>query len=568
MAKALLAFYRDGRSEVISRGEIENLAKRLTPDNINISNLHVRQSEGHLLFILNSGDGVIIKDFNTCLGLLFEEKPGWWQVGNTAPNGSYAIFRCNKEKIEIASDMVSSRSIWYYIDEDKFLVSTSQRAIIYLLKNFRFNHQVIPWMLSTGTLGPDLSWDERIRILKPDSILHLDKRSWQIKVSKEECQFAPAIRSHDEYKQELLQALKETFTSITVDYSRWQLPLSGGFDSRLILSLIHREPGVKCITWGLKSSLDMKYNDAAVARQLADHYKVAHQYYETDLSDEPVSKLFHRFLTCGEGRIDHISGYMDGFQIWKTLYDSGVTGVIRGDEGFGWSPVGSALDVRDSIGLMLLTDFMNLHLDPELGLREQRIPDYLKHNSDESLATWRDRLYHQFRIPVILAALNDLKCSYVEIANPLLSKRILRCVRMIPDELRTDKILFKEIVRSVTPDIDFARYPAVANPKDILKQQPVVKLLKDELEEQKSNHILSKELVSTVISQIVIKDATQKVNRRSFKDRAKKFVPFGLKKVIKKKLSKPCVDFNILAFRLYIIGKMYQMLRDDACGRQ
>jgi hypothetical protein len=568
MAKALLAFYRDGRSEVISRGDIENLARRLTPDNINISNLHVRQNEGHLLFILNSGDGVIIKDFSTCLGLLFEEKPGWWQVGNTAPDGSYAIFRCNEEKIEIASDMVSSRSIWYYIDEDKFLVSTSQRAIIYMLKNFRFNQQVIPWMLSTGTLGPELSWDERIRILKPDSILHLDKRSWQIKVSEEECQFAPAIQSHDEYKRELLQALKETFSSISVDYSRWHLPLSGGFDSRLILSLIHRELGVKCITWGLKSSLDMKYNDAAVARQLADHYKVAHQYYETDLSDEPVSKLFGRFLTCGEGRIDHISGYMDGFQIWRTLYDSGVTGVIRGDEGFGWSPVGSALDVRDSIGLMLLTDFMNLHLDPELGLREQSIPDYLKRNSDESLATWRDRLYHQFRIPVILAALNDLKCSYVEIANPLLSKRILRYVRMIPDELRTDKILFKEIVRSMAPDIDFARYPAVANPKDILKQQPVVKLLKDELEGQKSDHILSKELVSMVISQMVIKDTTQKVNRGSFKDRAKKFVPSGLIKVIKKKLPKPCVDFNILAFRLYIIGKMYQMLKDDAFGRQ
>jgi hypothetical protein len=109
------------------------------------------------------------------------------------------------------------------------------------------------------------------------------------------------------------------------------------------------------ITWGLESSINNKTNDAYIAKKLASVVGVPHNYYCTNLSIESVEKLIDRFLICSEGRIDHLSGYMDGLEIWRRLAeDEKIYGIIRGDEGFGWIPVSSELTVRFSVGTGLL----------------------------------------------------------------------------------------------------------------------------------------------------------------------------------------------------------------------
>ena len=64
----------------------------------------------------------------------------------------------------------------------------------------------------------------------------------------------------------------------------------------------------------------------------------------------------------------------------------------------------------------------------------------LLQRSGESLTVWRDTLYHEYRIPVYLAALGDLKLPYVEQMNPLLSRKILTVFRCFPDHLRKGKV--------------------------------------------------------------------------------------------------------------------------------
>ena len=97
------------------------------------------------------------------------------------------------------------------------------------------------------------------------------------------------------------------------------------------------------------------------------------------------------------------------------------------------------------------------------------------------MATWRDRLYHSFRIPTILAALNDVKTPYVEILSPFLSRPIIMAARALPDRLRTDKLLFKRIVRSMGPRIPFAKRSATWQIGDILKLPDAQEAVFDEL---------------------------------------------------------------------------------------
>jgi hypothetical protein len=118
------------------------------------------------------------------LGKMIGEDDKWHEPGTDFPEGTFALFRDGEGFCEIVTDPVGTRTIWYYHDEDLFIASTSQRAIILYIGGFEFDARVIPWMLSTGSLGPTLSWDRRIMRVPTDTSVILDKKNWSLQVIK------------------------------------------------------------------------------------------------------------------------------------------------------------------------------------------------------------------------------------------------------------------------------------------------------------------------------------------------------------------------------------------------
>ncbi|MBK8161640.1 MAG: hypothetical protein IPK65_00360 [Gammaproteobacteria bacterium] len=427
-----------------------------------------------LIGIFNPVESLPVEGRSVCLGALLDRRADWWRPGAEVPDGSYALFRGEGDTLELVSDIVGSRTIWYVQTDEVFIASTSQRAIVCLLGSYEPNEAVYPWMLSSGTLGPGLSWDRRIRCLGPDTRLRLDRRAWKVAVEQRPVVFAPEDLPQAEHERRLGEALKATFAGLDLDLKRWVLPLSGGYDSRAILLMLKERTGLKAVTWGLKSALKDRQSDAWVARELARHFGLAHEYHQTDLSDEPVERLFQRYLVAGEGRVDHISGYMDGFEIWKHLCESGVDGVIRGDQPFGRTAKTTDTAIRLDVGLSCLSDFANLRNSGIADIFPQALPAELTQQAGETRQQWSDRLYQGFRHPAVMAALNDLKCPYVEITNPLLSRLIVERIRQVPDQLRADKGLHTNIVERALPSIPFARRAAIEAPAGILRHQQVI----------------------------------------------------------------------------------------------
>ena len=363
-------------------------------------------------------------------------------------------------------------------------------------------------MLSTGALGPDFSWDKRICKLKPDTSIILHKKTWKLEEKTNKITISENKRSFSEHKKVLLNAIYSTFRNISFDLNKWILPLSGGHDSRAILYLIKntvQNPGnIRSITWGLAESIHKEGNDAYVAKKVAEATGIQHKYYHTDISNDSTQVILKRFIENGEGRIDHISGYVDGFAIWKTLFEDGVEGIIRGDEGFGWGTVASPLRVRYHLGCALCTDFSNLMDYRKYGIPEQENPEYMKQQESESLNNWRDRLYHRYRIPTVLSALSDLKLGYVEQSTPLLSDNIIQAVRTLPDRLRTEKLLFKKIMRDFRPKLEYATSSATSAPQNILKSNDMVTYLRNELKSADATNLFSAEFLEMVSNNALI----------------------------------------------------------------
>jgi hypothetical protein len=463
--------------------------------------------------------------------------------------------------IRVVADL--SRTWWWGQTETLFVLSTSQRFIVSVLGSFEPNREAFAWMMSSGTLGPGHSWDRRIAPLAAGAALSLERNSFQVTITAEPKEFRPEPKSDAEHERALSMALTEVFAGTSqLDPARWIVPLSGGFDSRALLLLAPNARAYRTITWGTRRALDDPHTDAAVARELARSLQLENRYFETDLSPEPIEKIFHRFLVAGEGRVDHFAGYLDGFAVWKHLYESNVTGIIRGDEGFGWVPVASMLDVVHAVGLSAIRDFAGTN-DLIEGTA-QTIPSSLVHRTGESAATWRDRLYHQFRIPVILAALNALKSPYVEVAAPLLDARLLALVRTQPDHLRTGKVLFKKIVQAKSPPVRYATRSATADPQEVLASARMSVMIADEL--SAARPLFGDALISRLLPTKKADPLAELKARavRVLKTRIKESLPVWMRRAARNTVVKHRLDRNTLAFRAFLISRMVKMLEADA----
>lgn len=546
---------------------ITSACAAISPDNITPRSAKIVENGGIAFGLTNPSVTVRINGQSIVLGHTDDPSDRWSIAGSEVPDGNFAMFRADKDSVELLSDIVGSRTIWYYKDERIFIASTSQRAIVLILGSYQFDDRVVPWMLSAGMLG-SFSWDRRVTCVPIDSVVRLSRSNWTLTTSSTPINFSCTDLSDSRYEELLENALEETFGALNIDYSAWALPLSGGYDSRAILCYLLKngasEKKLRCVTWGLESSLAEHGTDAYIAKALASRLNVSHSFHPTDMSVDSAKEIVDRFILNGEGRIDHLAGYTDGFQIWKTLFENGVAGVIRGDEGFGCLAVASPNVVLRSIGIALCSDFSNLRNCEAFELSDQRIPSHLQRRGAESFSTWRDRLYHEHRIPAILAALSDLKLAYVEEMNPLLSRKILTVVRCLPDHLRTDKSLFKRIVAKIGPKVDLATAGATASPENILRQRGIVEVLRSEIDSERARSLVPRGLIGQVMQNLQISDGSATHHRHSFRSDFKKLVPSFVKDFLREKGVAPSLDCNLVAFRIYLISHMTAVLSADA----
>jgi hypothetical protein len=464
MAKIISIWKRTSVNKDI-RIQLKEICEAIAPDNINPTPAVVQTRDNWAYGIMNPVSSIETSDKGVLLGALYEEVKEWDLIGQQKIDGSYGIFRDDENYAQICSDMGGTRSIWYYVDQEYFIASTSQRAIVMFLGSFELDQNVVPWMLSTGTLGPYFSWDRRIKLLPADSTLTFNKKEWDFQLVHNPVVYQALDKSDQQHEEDLLKAIDETFKNIKVDLQKWAITLSGGKDSRGILLLLlqktHNSKTLKTYTYGHTGYDEVKDSDGYIAKRLAKKYNIHNEYFSAfSISEnEPISKICNRILKTGEGRADNIAGYMDGLSFWKHLFENGTNGIIRGDINFGLAHNLTFESVKEShfFGQVYLSDeWENLKFLKKYDLPKQEFPEEFLKKPDESYNDFQDRFYASYRMPFLLAALSDFKLSYIEVINPLLSSKILIAIRSTPDYLRRGAKLWNKYLKTMEKDIPYA----------------------------------------------------------------------------------------------------------------
>lgn len=550
-----------------TKPKLTSICEALIPPNINYVPPRIHISDFVAYGISNPKNNIYIENNSLFIGNFIGDFPEWFKPKSSFPDGTFALFRENEKYSEFVSDPAGSRTIWYYFDDEILIGSTSQLAIVRYLGNFEFNPEAATWMISSGTLGLGNSWDKRIKMLPPDSSVILDKISWQIHVNESKIEFNSIGSSEKAEEKKLKQALNKVFQNLKLNPENWLLPLSGGYDSRCLLyNLKEQGYNLNTVTWGVINSLNDPETDASVAKKLAIESQVVHEFLSTDPDCVNINELINRFIRNGEGRTDNISGYLDGFKIWENFHDKNINGIIRGDVPWASSNIYDDFSARKSVGLILISDYTDLNQIFKNQSITHQIPNELAIKKNENYYEWRDRVYHIFEIPTIIAALADLKMPYVEQSTPLLSRELLYLARNQSFKTKKNKYLFKKIVESYYPNIKFALKNSTLGKKDFLRLKEVTEYLYNQLDETKKITSFDSGFIEKIKESL---DSYSGKNQKENRFKLKKILPSWLKYYFKKRFLKKNrqikikVDYNELAFRLILIKKSIDFFADN-----
>jgi hypothetical protein len=566
MAGLIVACWRDRSVARFGRAELELVAARLSPDNSLPAPPRITTAPGIAVAVVNPRSDAHLHDEAACIGALLRPHDGWRRPGAPAPDGTFVLCRHDEDAVEVATDTLASRTLWYYADDEVFLASTSQRAVVTLLGDLDFNHRAVAWLASSGALGPLDGWDRRLRRLPGDTVLRLDRRSWRVSQRTRAPEPPAAGLSDVRRLEDLCEAILETCAALDVPLAHWLLPLSGGQDSRTILYAM-RDVGRRptCVTWGLSAALSDETSDAVVAGRLAADAGVTHSFLPTDYTDEPVRDVLLRFLVAGEGRVEEVGGYTDGLEVWRALVAADAHGVIRGDEpGWGYHEYFTEEQVRREAHLSLVADHPRGHPIHELGLEEQEFPAVLRRERGESFFTFIDRMTRSVDVPIFFAALTDIKAAYLEVANPFLTNRVVSAARNLSDTLRRDMNGFSAVAAAIGPDIPLAKHKATAGAAAYLNRQEFIAELSGELSSPDAERVLRREALDQLLTAmgggptaVAPKSRLRKAVRRLTPERAAQAVIAA---------RRPVLDTKLLALRIYLASRMAALLGSDAAA--
>jgi len=572
MADLILECVREGHGDGPDAcARLLRVAARLVPDNIEARPTRIIEAPDLRAAIVNpSPEGVYVADGGIMLGVVIGPAGHWWQVGGEPPDGTYALVRYSAANIELVTDATASRTLWYAHDGHRLIVSTSQRAVVAMLGGLSLNREAVTWFLLSGTLGPDAVWDARVRRVPSDSRFTVDRRTWQAELVQRPAVFAPDPGSHREHLDRLREAVGWSCANLDIDPDRWLLPLSGGRDSRAILEGLARcgRPP-KCITWTTRASTRKPLSDAHVARVVARRFHTEHRYVFLDITSEGLGSALQRFIELGEGSTDAFAGYIDGCAMWRDLFKEGAYGVIRGDEPLVVRVRMASYDgARRHAHGTVVTDYPEDHLVRRLGLAEQQWPERLQPHADEEPRGYRDRLSHQAYIPYVLAPLTEIKCRYVEVANPLLSRRVVAVARAFPEELRRYGRALPAIVDLKTRLIPLARFTSLPGDEVFLEDAEIVRTIVATLASTAVEDVLGERAALTLLAALASPAHTPAGIRRQVvaaMKPARVVLPSRLKYRLKPPYRGPDpLTAPRLAFRATVAAKALALLGDDA----
>ena len=367
-------------------------------------------------------------------------------VCDSEADGSYAVIKNSADEIAFFSDQFGSRTLWYYLDEQRLIVSTSQRAVVALKGSFQLNQKVLAWYLSSGCQGPFLSWDQDIQQVLPHLEYRLNVADWRFTTQpKPGMQLPPSgTTKMSDYLDLYQRRVTDSIKHIVNQYPDGQvlMPLSGGLDSRSLLALSKHaglEHKLTLVNWGAPQQKGV-FDDKVAAHRVAKFYGKPLLDIHLPAEIDAYDQILDRYTQEGEGRLDQFNAFIDGFKAWEDLFLQGYRALVRGDVDVTEGLDLNDMRVRGHIGVVPFTDYSNISEYP-LGKFIKLQSNYdISRLENESIIRRRDRLFTSWCIPTRVSPYSAQISAYIENKAPMLNWSLFKLYMGLSDKDKGNKL--------------------------------------------------------------------------------------------------------------------------------
>lgn len=573
MAQYIFVKYRKEVKSNLIHKKLKSICELLTPAELkgNSQNtINTWSDSANSFYAIQNSEGVTQQNQHGLLiGMLSEPASGPY-CSNA--DGSYAIIQNSATNISFFSDQFGSRTLWYFLDDEKLIVSTSQRAIVAFKSVFHLNETAIAWYLSSGCQGPFISWDVDIKQVKPDMEYDLKVTDWTLdhKIKLDRDLPLSGSSNEESFLQIYQEKVASTLNQIIEEHPKQQvlLPLSGGLDSRLLFSLSKDaclEDELTLVNWGVKNN-NYIFDDKVASNQVAKFYEkeMLNVYLPNEISDP--DETLQIFVENNEGRIDHFNAFADSFKMWSEFFTNGYRVIIRGDIPYTEGVDINVVQARAHIGLDLFTDYANTHefkLNRYVNLQREYDISRL---DGESLVRWRDRLYINWRIPMVVSSFSDQISAYTENRSPMMNWSLFKLYMGLPDREKGNKPHIEKLWNKLDKSgVSSHAVGSLRSMNSYFESELNKDYLLSKLEFLKSKSSLCSDMIDSIYTALLNEGAAKESNPTILKVKSwlSHNLPNKVKAHLKSKQSKK-LSAVTLAYRIILCEKIIKMYTTDA----
>ena len=276
-----------------------------------------------------------------------------------------------------------------------------------------------------------------------------------------------AYEPTEEPKQRLTARLYEAVQNdlAALPRGRAALTLSGGYDSRALLGLLHSSGrDFFCVSYSFGEN-PSPHSQAAVAKHVANKLGVPYRFYQAELDDP--SRLFYDIqkaiaATGGESDVVVAQDAFLGSAFYEELSQE-CDYMVRGDEVWGWG--NHVLNHEMAFWRCYLFNIDEFS-QPKRILKSESFSQALQYLTAQRkylaaefqgetsiLNDLKDYLYWRHRESRLLQNMAYLRRCYLPHFAPFLFDRTLAVIRTIPGKLRIQKTLFLKMAKIEFPDL-------------------------------------------------------------------------------------------------------------------
>ena len=216
------------------------------------------------------------------------------------------LYNSHKHEIVIATDRYGMQLLYLSIENGCLYWASEVKSILSIRANSSFDNDLIPFFIEIGHLPATKTWFKEIELAPPASIITFNLQEQRAKyfqywgfgnITPNKISFEDAVI----YGGELLQqAISKRFST----NERIGIPLSGGLDSRVIVSGIMKEHPTyrgSAFSFGPKNCTDVR-----IAQEVTRLSKWDHRLYSLGIDDWLEKRIEQIWATDGQFDIAHM----------------------------------------------------------------------------------------------------------------------------------------------------------------------------------------------------------------------------------------------------------------------